>query len=268
MNTSINSILVDSANRFYINNDSSESIKIDKSVDALKFKMIQYFELTPNSIVEFGSYKRGTILPRQFDENSDIDLMINFGNKDQILAPGTYRNKLISFCSNFYKFSRVYKSSPTVVLELDHIKYDLVPACITQISIYNPVKYFIPENDSNWMETNPVEFNSELIRVNGVHGFNIKKVIRLIKAWNAKVNYPLNSFELEKEITRHQFLGCYNLQDYFFSAIDSITEYRYNNVTATLKIRALKENKLKVMNALFINDINTAKNWLSHILPS
>src|SRR5436190_2135287 len=81
--------------------------------------------------------------------------------------------------------SEVYKTNPTVTLELDHIKYDLGPA-------YEETNYwstnqtiYIPQNDSNWMTTDPHGFNTELTRANTAYGSNIKKVIRLLKAWNA-----------------------------------------------------------------------------------
>src|SRR5206468_3062105 len=137
-----------------------------------------------------------------------------------------------------------YKTNPTVTLELDHIKYDLVPA-YEETSYWSTNKTtYIPQNDSNWMVTDPLGFNSELTRVNTGNHYNIKKVIRLLKAWNAKVDYPVESFSLEKEIAGMQFwLFDTSLEAYFFDVIQKINQYRNGNVfTPNQKIVSLKDN--------------------------
>jgi predicted nucleotidyltransferase len=267
MSLSINSILEKSASDYYISYDSPENVKIDRSVETLKNRILKHFPIDVNSVIEFGSYKRDTILPRKFDENSDVDLMVVFNHSEKQVSPATYRNYLIDFCKGIYPTSQMYRSTPTVVLELEHIKYDLVPTYKQQYSFYSSVKYFIPENDTNWMETDPNSFNNELTNVNVQHHSNIKKLIRLLKAWNAKVGYPLNSFQLEKEIVNCFFGNCITLENYFFHFIDSMSEYRFNNTNAQQKIAALKENKIKVVLALSQNDSTSATQWLKHILP-
>lgn len=267
MSLSINSILEKKASTFYISFGSSEQIKIDKSVETLKARIFSHFFSQVQSIIEFGSYKRDTILPRTIDENSDVDLMIIFNHSNIQVTPASYRNYLYKFCNSSYSSSQIYRDQPTVVLELDHIKYDLVPAYKEQYSLLLPEKYFIPENDSNWIETNPTQFNNELTRINVQHNSNIKKLIRLLKAWNAKVGYPLSSYKLESEVVNCSYFYCKTLEDYFFYFIDSITEYRFNNTNTQQKIAALKENKRKVVLALNQNDSASVLQWLSHILP-
>ena len=126
MSLSINSILEKSASDYYIRYGSPEQVKIDKSVETLKIRILKYFPIDVNSVIEFGSYKRDTILPREFDENSDVDLMVLFNHSERQFSPATYRNYLIDFCKSIYPTSQMYRYKPTVVLDLEHIKYDLV----------------------------------------------------------------------------------------------------------------------------------------------
>lgn len=265
---SINAKLLQLANQYYISHGSAEQKKIDASVDNLKRQLRLHFAGNVSNIVEFGSYKRDTILPRQFDNLSDVDLMIFFNHASLQVNPGTYRNYLVRFSEERYSRSSVYKSSPTVVLELEHIKYDLVPA-YEETKVWTTVKtIYIPKNDSAWMATDPHGFNSELTRVNTQYGSNIKKVIRLLKAWNAKVGYPIESFGLEKEIAGMTFWFCNSLEEYFFKTIENLSVYRDGNFfTQNQKVSALKDNANRVKAALQADNIYSANLWLAHILP-
>jgi len=269
MAVSINNKLDQLSREYYISYGSNEQRKIDASVATLKTRLRSHFGGDIISIIEFGSYKRDTILPRKYDEHSDVDLMIIFDHARLKLTPGTYRARLVAFAEKWYYNSEVYKTNPTVTLELDHIKYDLVPA-YEETSYFSTNKTtYIPQNDSSWMITDPLGFNSELTRVNTTNYSNIKKVIRLLKAWNAKVGYPIESFSLEKDIVAMQFwLSDTSLETYFFEAIQKLNQYRNGNIfTPNQKIASLKENANKVKAYLKADNITSATTWLSHILP-
>ncbi|MEO8666715.1 MAG: nucleotidyltransferase, partial [Ignavibacteria bacterium] len=90
---------------------------------------------------------------------------------------------------------------------------------------------------------------------------------RLLKAWNAKVGYPIASFQLEQEIVNINYYGCNTLEDYFFRATESLSTWRSGNASATQKIESLKSNISYVTYYLDINDLNGALAWLKHILP-
>lgn len=269
MPISINTKLVELANNYYISHGTSEQVKIDSSVVTLKSRLINYFGNNVLKIIEFGSYKRDTILPRQIDENSDVDLMVVFNHSSLGVSPGTYRNYLINFADNKYSRSNVKKSSPTVVLELDHIKYDLVPSYEQKIAWSLNSNIYIPQNDTSWMITDPNGFNAELTRINTMNGYNIKRVIRLLKAWNAKVGYPVKSFMLEQEIARGSFFQMdKSLEGYFFSAINNLSQYQNGQYfSPNQKIVSLKENAARVKSYLQGDNSISAMVWLSHILP-
>jgi len=269
MAVSINGKLLQLANEYYISYGSAEQKKIDVSVASLITKLKNHFGNDIQSIIEFGSYKRDTILPRKYDNESDVDLMIVFNHSGLQVTPSTYRNYLKKFASDKYWSSNVYKSSPTVVLELDHIKYDLVPAYIESIPWTNYKTIYIPETDNSWMKTDPNGFSAELTRVNSENGSNIKKVIRLLKAWNSKVGYPFPSYELEQLLARiiYWTWGDSSLQNYFFKAIEGLPSSINNPLYPNQKIISLKENANRVKANLAADNLQGSMAWLAHILP-
>ena len=270
MALSINSKLLLLANEYYISYGSAEQKKIDSSVKTLKSRLNFHFGSSLLKIVEFGSYKRDTILPRKYDEHSDVDLMIFFNHANLRVTPGTYRSYLINFAEKRYSRSDVKKSIPTVVLELDHIKYDLVPAYEESFIWTSSKIIYIPQNDSSWVNTDPNGFSTELAHVNMQNGSNIKKVIRLLKAWNAKVGYPIESYKLEQQISRigYWLWSDKTIESYFFQAIASLpTTVNGNSYYPNPKIISLKENAKRVKASLEANNHTGAIGWLNHILP-
>ena len=269
MAVSINGKLTQLANEYYISYGSFEQKKIDSSVVTLHSRLRSHFGSDILSINEFGSYKSDTILPRKYDEDSDVDLMVVFNHASLSVAPGTYRNYLINFADKKYSRSDVKKSSPTVILELDHIKYDLIPTYEELKPWFNTKTIYIPQNDSSWMVTDPHGFNAELTRANTANSSNIKKIIRLLKAWNAKVGYPIASYSLEQEIARmNYFMWDKSLDSYFFTAISGLNMYRNGNIfTPHQKIVSLKENTNKIKACLQSDNLVGAHAWLAHILP-
>ena len=114
----------------------------------------------------FGSYDRDTILPRKYDEGSDVDYMIVFKNPNQ-LQPETFRTWLKKFAEEKYTRSEIYLDYPTTVLELSHIKFELVPA----IKPYWGA-YMIPANTtifSKWQSTNPFTLKNTITEANKIN---------------------------------------------------------------------------------------------------
>ncbi len=69
------------------------------------------------------------------DAHSDIDYMVVFEKGGY--NPQTYLDGLRRFVEQRYQNSEIYQSSPTVVLELNHIRFDLVPAIRQWGTTYN-----------------------------------------------------------------------------------------------------------------------------------
>ncbi|MFM2223801.1 MAG: hypothetical protein RJA07_3 [Bacteroidota bacterium] len=252
------------ANDYYISKDSNEKIKIENSLTNIKSKLKKEFKEDIVDIEVFGSYVRKTNLPRHYDEKSDIDLMVIFNHNNINVNPSTYRKHLHDFVQKYYGNSISYKSQPAVVLELDFIKYDMVPAYKEESWLFSTNTY-IPQSNTDWMKTSPHEFSKELDEINEKYEFNVKRIIRLLKAWNAKCGYPIESFELEKEIADFNFSNE-TLESGFLYAIDELSSSRYSN-SAEEKIESLQYNAEKVKDALDDNDATAALKWLGRILP-
>lgn len=201
----------------------NEKNDVVKSINTIISRVDNYF-IDVIDTKKIGSYVRETILPRKDDPESDIDLMIIFNNKNKY-KPQSFLNNLKGFVEHYYTRSEIYQSSPTIALELNHIKFELIPA----YKEYG--NYFIPKNQSEWQHTKPDDFHNDLIDCNKNNGYKIKPIIRLIKYWNIKKNYrDIPSFFIENKISRelkYSYCSCCSYTDYLTRAFEII---RYDTV--------------------------------------
>lgn len=208
------SFLTDTASNAVLT--ASEQSSITTSITTLQSRMALHFDSGAiKQHFRFGSSTRGTILPRSMDEHSDIDYMIVFS--DNTATPQTYLSRLKAFVEKRYGSSEIYQSNPTIVLELNHIRFDLVPATTTWSS-----EIQIPNGSGGWMTTNPNDFNSTLEAKNKEHKSLIKPTIRLFKYWNATARFPFQSFEMEKWVCGLSFYWLMNQKDYFLAVIENL----------------------------------------------
>lgn len=212
---SVLSFLTDTARSAVLS--TTEQSSITTSISTLQKRLEQHFS---NGVIKqhfrFGSSTRGTILPRSMDEHSDIDYMVVFSENNA--TPQTYLNRLRVFVEKYYKTSDIRQSSPTIVLELNHIKFDLVPATTAWLG-----ELQIPDGFGNWMKTNPNDFNAILENKNKQNQSLIKPSIRLFKYWNATAGFPFrSSFEMEKWVCNLGFWLENNLMEYFFKIFDNL----------------------------------------------
>jgi len=235
MALSINNFLRDLSHRYYISSDSTESNKIESSIGFLSRSIKTNLGNKVTKIVKFGSYDRETMLPRKYDENSDVDLMIVFDQNICGVKPETYRNWLRNFAELKYQRSFVKKDFPTVVLELDHIKFDLVPTIILK------QKCHIPDNNIGWIKTDPEGFNKQLSDSNRRYNSIVKPIIRLLKAWNSSKGQPYSSYQLEMFVTVISFQG-HTIESGFFYAIDKISMDKLSKISKK-KVEHLKDDK-------------------------
>ena len=232
--TTVNSYLTNIANSAVIRDEEKQNIQ--RSISTIQSRLDNYF---PDELADhflFGSYTRGTILPRNMDPRSDIDYMVVF--KDSNYQPQTYLDRLRRFVNFYYNKSEIFQSSPSIVLELNHIRFELVPAICSWL--FNEL--LIPAKASevnDWIDTNPYDFNQTLIKANQANNNMIKPTIRLVKYWNARNNHVFESYELEKTLAEgfcwqagvlldygqlsFGSLPGQQLKNYFFEAMESLT---------------------------------------------
>lgn len=192
-----------------------EKTSISTSITTIKNRLSSYFDGALFQHFAFGSYTRNTILPRFLDAESDVDYMVVF--KEGGFTPQTYLDRLKRFAENRYNRSEIYQSSPTLVLNLNHIRFELVPA-LDHASGYN-----IPDGSGSWMLTTPNTFNSTLTEKNKATNSRLKPAIRLAKIWNADRGYPFASYPLERQAAGFSYSGCEDTTaSHFFRLMDKL----------------------------------------------
>lgn len=199
---------------------AAESDSIKRSISTLSYRLSSYFETTLNGQIQFGSSKRGTMLPRVYDPQSDVDYMVVFDNSGGH-QPQTLLDRLRRFARHWYSSSEIKQSRPTLILQLAHIMFDLVPAYRSWGRLYIPAP-----NSSflDWTSTDPNGFNQELVDANAANSYRIKPLIRLLKYWNASNRYVFDSYWLEGWVVRRFFFLDSTLKDYFFSTVRGLPE--------------------------------------------
>lgn len=267
MAVSINSYLRELSYRYYLKNDSSEVSKINNSLENLLKNLDKELGILIKRRFVFGSYDRDTILPRSYDSNSDIDLMVVFNTTDYERTPETYRAWLKNFADKYYKDrygSEVVKSFPTVTVRLGHINYDLVPAKEETI-ILMPTLY-IPSKVIGWQQTDPNDVKNKLTEANTKYNSIVKPIIRLMKAWNSYKGYPYDSYELELFITRQSYYGD-DIQKGLFYSVGQLSTNWSDSQTKKDKLESLKYNVNQVKSFLENDDQVRAKQYLHRVLP-
>lgn len=226
----------------------SERKAIDTSIDWISQNLKSYFNNIESKFT-FGSYDRKTILRRTKDPNSDVDYMVVFSDGSN-WTPQTLMNRLKKFAEDKYSRSEIYQSSPSVVLELNHIKFELTPAYYSWGTFYIPAP---KSNYSEWISTSPNTLKDDLNEKNKNHQYLIRKLVRILKYWNVNNGKIYSSYELEKYIIEKQFWWCDNLKEYFYSAVEgldttSLSESQKNKVNSLKKIiNTTKEYEQKNM---------------------
>lgn len=215
---------------------SSEQDSINRSIATLQTRLNSSFGTKLISHFRFGSSTRGTILPRSMDGQSDIDYMVVFAEGG--CTPQTYLNRLRAFVDTHYSSSAIKQSSPTIVLELNHIKFDLVPALTSMWGGYQ-----IPDGSSAWQNTNPNDFNGKLTEKNTTNHHLIKPTIRLVKFWNAQNGYVFDSYSLEKWIVDQSYFNISTQRGYLLQTFEKLatptdTQWRKDKVERAKKIGA------------------------------
>ena len=191
--------------------------------------------------------------------------MIVFDTASGTSKPQTYLDRLRRFAEKYYSSSEIHQSNPTVMLELDHIKFDLVPA----ISQYS--QYQIPSPASSWSDwllTDPNGFNQQLTDANTRYNFQIKPLVRLIKYWNSRNGHLYTTFSLEQYIVRRSFFGCNLLKDYFYDFWDAFSYSSDNPQYIKEKVQRAKEHVSSIRQNERQGYEATAENELQKFLPS
>jgi hypothetical protein len=212
----------------------NERSKIDISISNLSYKLGIYFSNINEKYV-FGSYDRRTILRRSRDSQSDVDFMVVFPDGADY-RPQTLITRLRNFAEANYSRSEIYQSHPTLVLELSHIKFELAPAYKNWYTTYIPAP---ASHYEDWVSTDPAQMKADLNTKNSSCGYYIRKIVRLLKYWNALNGKVYSSYALERRIIDTNYWFCSNLKDYFYEAVNNLSTYGLS-IYNTGKVDSLK----------------------------
>lgn len=260
---SVRSHLKSVANSLYISRDSNEYESIDTSIETIERRLNLYFDNKMEKGVQFGSSTRGTMLPRSADPNSDVDYMVIFNNEDKY-KPQTFMDRLRRFAEKYYSRSEIRQSHPTVVLELNHIMFDLVPA---YDDFWSGLKIPAPNSDyKEWISTDPKGFKQELTRLNKESGYTLKRAIRLVKYWNARKERVYTSFELEKRTARNTYLFADNIWEYFKKAMEALDKFGLPSYKKR-KVRAAQQRVADAKSALRNGNTAKAERKIRKVVP-
>ena len=211
-----------------------ERTSIDTSIRTLSTKLNNHFNNLHSKFV-FGSYERRTILRRSKDPNSDVDFMVVF-NDGASYQPQTLMTRLKTFAEANYTRNEIKQSSPTIVIELSSIKFELAPAYVSWGTYYIPAP---ASSYSSWISTNPSGMKTELDNKHRNNNYVIRDLIQILKYWNVRNGKVYSSYEIERYVLDKWFYGCSNLKDYFYSAVEGLSTYNLS-IYKSPKVNRLK----------------------------
>jgi predicted nucleotidyltransferase len=211
-----------------------ERTSIETSIRTLSTKLGNHFTNLHSKFV-FGSYDRKTILRRSKDPSSDVDYMVVF-NDGANFQPQTLMTRLRTFAEANYTRNEIKQSSPTIIIELSLIKFELAPAYVSWGTYYIPAP---ASSYSNWISTNPSGIKTELDNKHSANNYLIKDLIQLLKYWNVKNGKIYTSYSIERYVLDRWFFSCTNLKEYFYSAVEGISTSGLS-ISNSSKVNTLK----------------------------
>jgi predicted nucleotidyltransferase len=211
-----------------------ERTSIDTSIRTLSTKLGNHFTNLHSKFV-FGSYDRKTILRRSKDPNSDVDYMVVFDDGANF-QPQTLMTRLKTFAEANYTRNEIKQSSPTIIIELSSIKFELAPAYVSWGTYYIPAP---ASSYSNWISTDPSGIKTELDNKHRANSYLIKDLIQLLKYWNVKNGKIYSSYAIERYVLDKWFFSCTNLKEYFYSAVEGISTSGLS-ISNSSKVNTLK----------------------------
>lgn len=247
--------------------NKKEEASVQKSINNLKRHLDNWTaadEIREHH--EFGSYVRGTKLPSCIDPSTDVDYMVVF--KSTQLKPESYMEKIRRFANTYYSKSEIHKDHPTMVIELEKLKFEITPAIELYGSRYPGYHIPAPQNLAlQWIETYPEQMEIDLKKAEGLNNNLLRPLIQLIKYWNVLNGKSLTSYKIEHNCTSLVFLGEKTLFNYFIHAAEWVTLNQFLKPDEKKNSEELKKNIEIIKNYHKQGKESLALLFLQYVLP-
>lgn len=230
--------------------------RIDISIEYFKQKIWGQFQDRLVEVVVFGSYSRDTIIIE--DDEADVDIVVIYKTRE--VQPDTYLKQIKSFCEDTYNRSTIYQDHPTIVIDMEHIKFEIVPSIYVSPGV---VKIPAPRSkELKWVHTNPKDLITKVQAKDKNNKNLILPVIRILKYWNTLNDRPFSSFQIERAVV-DKIYTCSTVKQYFSIAISAVEAIASNDLQKK-SMRKLRE-KLK---RLYILETNNFHEYIEQELNS
>ncbi|HEX6804152.1 MAG TPA: hypothetical protein VF133_10780 [Terriglobales bacterium] len=155
--------------------------------------------VTPNTVVSDGGIMFNPLLGSRWATGGTISSDLLVSNFCQVLKRG-YPRSDVSINGEAVTVQLALGASA----ESDGVSFDVVP-CF-RLNPYNgtPSFYLIPDGHNGWKHTNPRLDEAACASLNEFHGRIYRKVVKLVKWWNAyKLNGAFGSYYIELSIANY-----------------------------------------------------------------
>jgi len=185
--------------------------------------------LHPQKSLLIGSYDRDTLIRYLSESDVDILIILHYGeNKDW--------NNSFGAIKVLDRFKEILDLSfPTVEKRRDRncicMKYSEFTLDVVPAFLHDEGYFTIPDaNRGLWIKTNPIKFAEYQTNINKLMHGTYKPLIKMVKAWNRNVGWPIKSFHLEC-IMNNRYSNY--TQGYTFSSMlkiffDNLPQYLQN----------------------------------------
>jgi len=198
------------SNRFkkFINNielSQDQKTKIQNSHKYLRKNYLEKLDYVEKTFLT-GSYKKNTLINHS---SNDVDMFVVLkGYTTSSIKPHTVLDKLKKDLKGKYTTTTIKQSKPCVVLEFQHITFELTPVIQIDNSLQlalgfdNTPEFYMPNilSTNDWVKTeNPRLLEQKLSKANKSLNGQLVPLIKMMKQCKLYNNIKtLKSFEMEK----------------------------------------------------------------------
>ena len=176
-----------------------------------------------------GSYKKKTLI----NPANDIDVFVILnGYSKYDITPNAILNKLKIDLQKTYPNTKIKQDKPCIVIEFNHITFELTPAIEIKDYWGGDSEFYIPEMSKNnrWQKVeNPRILEKALTNANQNLSNKLNPLIKMMKKCKVQNNLKTPSFEMEK-MAITQLYSIDNFRDGVQKLLEIYNWYKYDKI--------------------------------------